>query len=366
MSKNSCKNKKENMAVTCVVWTLLCVGSMAVMLSFAAQKTIVIADVSQEQTGLPVSSSQEGESVCDRELVLEKEDDVEKSFRIPLPKGIRAENVTMENRCMERELWLYIQSPEADFYRDNSVSGDLSPVVWGRSEEQEEGILLKFGMNRVLEYRSTLEGNALTIVWFEPKELYDYIVVLDPAGGGSDQGLAGDELFEKDVALQVARQVQKKFALQNVRLYLTRTEDVTALPEDRLALANEVEADLYLRLCASAGDTSEIYGIRGIYNEEYYIPDFGNLELADAVTRSVTIAAGNRAVGLEAADDESLLKMLRMPSAEVSLGYLTNPQECWLMGQESYQEQLAEGILNAVSEAIQALRDKESEGEGNE
>lgn len=358
--------KKENMVATCVVWTLLCVGCMAVMLMYAVQKTIVIADVSQEQSGLSVGSAQEGEPARGMELLLAEDRDAENGFRIPLPKGVRAENVTMENRYMERELWLYIQSREADFYRENTVTGDLSPVVSGRSEEQEDGILLKFGMNRVLEYRSTMEGNALVIAWCEPKELYDYVVVLDPAGGGAEQGVTGDGLLEKDVTLQVARQVQKTFALQDVRLYLTRTEDVTVLPEARLALADEVEADLYVALCASAADSPETYGISGIYNEEYYIPGFGNVELADAVTREVTIAAGNRATGLEAADEGSLLKKLRIPCAEVSLGYLTNPQECWLMGQETYQEKLAEGILNAVSEAVWALREKENEGEGHE
>lgn len=360
------KRKKESLAVTCVVWTLLCVGCMAVMLLFAARKTIVIADVSQEQSGLPVNSAQEGEFVCGMELLLAADEDMEKGFRIPLPKGVKAENVTIENRYLERELWLYIQSREADFYRENTVSGDLSPVVTGRGEEQEGGILLKFRMNRVLEYKSTMEGNALTIAWYEPKELYDYVVVLDPAGGGGAPGLAGQGLLEKDLTLQVARQVQKKFTGQDVRLYLTRTEDVTVRQEERLRLADEVEADLYLGLCASAGDTPETYGISGIYNEEYFIPGFGNMELADTVTRAVTIAAGNRAVGLAEADDESLLKGLGVPSAQVSLGYLTNPQECWLMGQESYQEKLAEGILNAVSEAVEALRDKKSEGEGNE
>ena len=184
------KRKKESLAVTCVVWTLLCVGCMAVMLLFAARKTIVIADVSQEQSGLPVNSAQEGEFVCGMELLLAADEDMEKGFRIPLPKGVKAENVTIENRYLERELWLYIQSREADFYRENTVSGDLSPVVTGRGEEQEGGILLKFRMNRVLEYKSTMEGNALTIAWYEPKELYDYVVVLDPAGGGGAPGLA--------------------------------------------------------------------------------------------------------------------------------------------------------------------------------
>lgn len=352
MSGNSGRKKKENMKAVCAVWSVLCTVCMTVMLLFASNKTIVIADVSQDQSGLPVNPVQSGAAASNRELRVSKTYGVEGSFRVPLPKGIKAENVVMENRYMDRELWLYIQSSDVQFYEDNEISGDISPVLSGWSEEREDGILLKLRMNRILEYKSTMEGNALTIAWYEPDELYECIVVLDAAGGGSDTGIADYELSEKDMTLQVARQVQKKFALQDVRLYLTRTEDTEVSHSDRVRLADEVGADFYIRLCASAEDTSDAYGICGIYNEEYFIPGFGNADLADIVTREVTIASSNRAVGLEKAGEESILRSLRMPAAEISLGYLSNPQEEYLLGQESYQEKLADGIVNAIEEAV--------------
>lgn len=343
---------KENMKAVCAVWTVLCTACMAVMLLFASGKTIVIADVSQDQSGLSVAPVQPEGASGDRELRVSRNYGVEGSFRVPLPKGIKAENVVMENRYMDRELWLYIQGGDTGFYEENVISGDTSPVLSGRSGEQEDGILLKFSMDRVLEYRSTMEGNTLTIAWYEPEELYDCIVVLDAAGGGSDEGIGDYGLLEKDLTLQVARQVQKKFALQNVRLYLTRTEDTEASPADRAGLADEVGADLYIRLCASASENPEAYGITGIYNEEYFIPGFGNADLADIVTRETTIAASNRAVGLEKAGEDSILRSLRMPAAEISLGYLSNPREEYLLEQESYQEKLADGIVTAIEEAV--------------
>ncbi len=39
------------------------------------------------------------------------------------------------------------------------------------------------------------------------------------------------------------------------------------------------------------------------YNDEYYIPEFGNLQWADCVARQVTVAASNRAVGVVPAAD---------------------------------------------------------------
>lgn len=349
------KQKGDSLAAACVVWTFVFVTCMAVMLLFAANKTIVIADASQDPSSLPVNTGQQGET-ADRSLVLEGNNKMRGAFRVPLPKGIRAENVTMENRYVDRELYLFIQGGGEEFYEENRISGDITPVLSAQSEVQEGGILLKIKMSRVLEYRSTMDGSGLTINWYEPGEVYDYIVVLDPAWGGSETGVSGNGLQEKEVTLQVARQIQKQFDFQNVRLYCTRTEDVEMPLSERALLAEEVGADLYVRLCAGEDDTDEeTYGITGFYNEDYYIPGFGNTDLADILTREVTIAASNRAVELKAAAEESMLKLLKVPAAEISLGFLSNPKEAYLLGQESYQEKLAAGFISAISKAVENL-----------
>lgn len=350
------RKNSENMRAVCAVWTCVCLTCMTVMLMFAANKTIVIADVSQDPSGLPVNTVQLGEAAEDRTLVLQEDYGMKGSFCIPLPKGIRAENVTMENRYVDRELLLYIQGGEEDFYEENHISGDIAPVLSAQCEMQEGGVLLRIDMSRVLEYRSTMDSSGLTINWFEPDELYDYIVVIDPAGGGSETGIADYSLWEKDVTLQVAKQIQKQFNIQNVRIYCTRTEDVDMSAYERVRLAEEVGADFYIRLCAGAdGADAEVYGITGFYNEDYYIPGFGNTALADILTREVTISASNRAVGLKTAEEESILRLLKMPAAEISIGFLSNPQEEYLLGQESYQEKLAAGFVSAISKAVETL-----------
>lgn len=356
LSEKGRERKGDNLAAACVVWTFVCLTCMAVMLLFAANKSIVIADVSQDPSSLPVNSGQQGETAADRTLLLEENGRMEGSFSVPLPKGIRAENVTMENRYVDRELYLYIQGGGEEFYEENHISGDITPVLSAQCEVQESGILLKIEMSRVLEYRSTMDSSGLTINWYEPGELYDYIVVLDPAWGGTESGIVGSGLSEKEVTLQVARQIQKQFDLQNVRLYCTRTEDVDMPPEERARLAEETGADLYIRLCAGEDRTDEeAYGITGFYNEDYYIPGFGNTDLADILTREVTIEASNRAVGLKAAEEGSILELLKIPAAEISLGFLSNPKEAYLLGQESYREKLAAGFISAISKAVEKL-----------
>jgi N-acetylmuramoyl-L-alanine amidase len=107
---------------------------------------------------------------------------------------------------------------------------------------------------------------------------------------------------------------------------------------------------MFLHINVAQAEDEQQYGICGWYNELYYIPEFGNVELADIVTKNVTIASGNRAVGLKAADEESILQDIRVPAAEIDLGYLTNSQERSLLSQSAYREKLADGIADAIRE----------------
>ena len=91
------------------------------------------------------------------------------------------------------------------------------------------------------------------------------------------------------------------------------------------------------------------YYMMGLY-DEYYIPEFGNLQWADCVTRQVTVAASNRAVGLFPATEEDVLWEIAIPSARISLGYVTNAAERQLLIQENYQKKLAQGIAEAINE----------------
>lgn len=278
------------------------------------------------------------------------------SFVIPLPANIRAEDVIMENRYMERELWIHIQSEDTQFYEENPVSGDISPILEGRYEVQPDGVLLKFAMSSLQEYRSTMNDNILEVAGCKPKDMYSYIVVIDPVGGGRDNGLCSYVYREKELALQIAKLVQKNSALSDIKLYLTRTEDVTVSPEERLALIRDVDADFYIRIGAAENPVEEnLYGIECYYNEEYFIPDFGNADLADIVTRAVTIVASNRALGLIPAEEGSILKKINIPSVQLSVGYLSNDKERNLLQQEAYLEKVADGILNAIEESCQRL-----------
>lgn len=339
------------MLITLVLWIILCIAAMVVMLQLSAHKTIVIADVPQDQPGLVADAAH-----VEHTLTLHQTENAGGRFMIPLPGGVRAEDVIIENRYMERELWIRIQCEDAQFYAENEVSGDISAILGGRYEIQPDSVLLKFSMESLQEYISTMDDNILEVAGCKPKDIYPFIVVIDPVGGGRENGLCSYVYREKELALQIAKLIQRDCTLPNVKLYFTRTEDVEVSAEERTDLAGNVDADLYIRIGAAENPAEEgIYGIQSYYNEEYFIPGFGNVDLADIVTKAVTIAASNRALGLIPAGKDSILKELNIPAVQLSVGYLSNDKERNLLQQETYLEKVAEGIINAIKESCERL-----------
>lgn len=367
-------SKKVNMLLTLVLWCILCTVSMTAMLVVAADKTIVVADTTADQSE---SITEKVHGSTDREQILELQADSsgKNQLCIPLEKGTKAEQVTVENRYAEQELWIYIKDAEEEFYRQNAVSGDISTFRECRCVAKEEGLLIKLRTNTVWEYYSTIEDSGLKITFSDPREIFTQIVVLDPVGlpdsmetvdletlaktldsvdtseDGRASGMLTGSRTEQDVALQVARLVQKKVSQTDIKIYLTRTEETAMSLEKRLRLVEAVKPDLFLQIGVSQSpENPEQYGILAYYNDEYYIPDFGNVEWADTVTKKVTVAASDRALGLFPAEEDSILRKLQVPAAGICLGYCTNAQENALLAQESYQEKLAEGIAEAILE----------------
>jgi N-acetylmuramoyl-L-alanine amidase len=75
-------------------------------------------------------------------------------------------------------------------------------------------------------------------------------IVIDPGHGGRDPGAVGQlGTFEKDLALQVAHILRRRLErYPGYRILLTREEDVRMTKSERVAFANENDADLFISL----------------------------------------------------------------------------------------------------------------------
>lgn len=333
---------------TLIVWSIICGGCMIAMIYFVMGKSVVIEEASLGNE-LPRFKSDTYVDEAEQFLVFSQEETTEKILSIPLEMGMSAGDIKIENRYMEKELWIHISNIEDSFFFEHEISGDISLVEYGVHQFGMGNTILKIQMKEIFEYRTVLENDVLYIECYLPHEIYDFVVVIDPRGGGIESGIIAGNSEEKDISLSIAQSINNNFVVEKTKIYYTRMEDVEVSAEQRKGLVEDVKADIYIGIGVNQNlEINEYFGTEVWYNEEYYIPELGNLQLADAVERAVVTSISGKALGLIATEQDELLKKLTIPAVLLKTGYVTNEIEGTLLSETKYIDKIAEGIVEAL------------------
>lgn len=88
-------------------------------------------------------------------------------------------------------------------------------------------------------------------------------IVIDPGHGGHDPGAVGpNNLYEKDVVLDIALKLRKMLSENDTyEIFMTRDRDVYIPLEERTAIANAKNADLFISIHANASTNRSAKGI---------------------------------------------------------------------------------------------------------
>lgn len=175
-----------------------------------------------------------------------------------------------------------------------------------------------------------------------------YTILIDPGHGGNDKGtIANDKTtFEKDITLKIGTLVAQKLTKQNdVQVIVSRNEDKYVSLADRAKLANEQDVDILvsIHLNGQTGGT-DAFGIETYYTKE---KNDGSYELAKQIQETITSYVDVRDRGVKP-DRFQVLLQSKMPAVLVECGFLTNNEEVKKLKNESYQENLAEGISQGI------------------
>ena len=216
-----------------------------------------------------------------------------------------------------------------------------------------------------------------------------FTVVLDAGHGGIDGGARGQKgTEEKDVTLGFARELRDLLAANpNIRVILTRDEDLFLPLAERVRIARQHEADIFVALHA---DTIKAHGLRGA--TVYTNSDTASDDLALAVARNENLSDAVAGLAVETQNAEVsdiLIDLMRretqtfsvslaktvlgqfegkiklinnphrsarfmvlrapdVPSILVELGYLSNPQDERLLNDSKWRARAAELLKKAV------------------
>ena len=196
------------------------------------------------------------------------------------------------------------------------------------------------------------------------------VIVIDPGHGGQDDGVVGSAgLKEKDLAM--ATSAKLKAALEkalNVRVMLTRRQDINTPVAIRANAAGLQRADLFISIHAGASQSASAHGF------ELFLPDEQSFKEALALrpvgervldrrdpariaaqTLAIASAVADAVQQTTEAENRGIRKTrcrvtgnLTAPGFLIEIGCLTNAAEEALLQDEAYQAKIAEGLAKGI------------------
>ena len=222
----------------------------------------------------------------------------------------------------------------------------------------------------------------------------EILVVLDPGHGGKDPGAVGPMgTYEKDITLAIARRTKQALETMRpeVRVALTRETDKYLSLVERTAMANTLNADLFVSIHCNAATNPNARGVETYYldnttdraalrlaakenfvaEEVMETKDTTNRILADLITASKV----EDSVPLARSLQNSLISHLRkkypdtadhgvkkapfwvltgatMPCALVEINFISNREEEKLLRQNAYQQEVAIALALGISDYL--------------
>jgi N-acetylmuramoyl-L-alanine amidase len=218
-------------------------------------------------------------------------------------------------------------------------------------------------------------------------------IVLDPGHGGRDPGAIGSGgIAEKDLVLSVARKLAKKLREEmGIEVVLTRKDDSFVPLEDRTAIANAQNADLFVSLHMNASPNSDARGLETYYLDntsdeasirlaarengtsrnkvsdlQFILSDMTqNMKLEDSITLAhrlqgslVNTMARKMADVRDLGVKKALFYVLvgaRMPSVLVEMFFITNKIEGRAMTRDEYQNAVVDSLYEGIQKYKQTV-----------
>ncbi|NVM22369.1 MAG: N-acetylmuramoyl-L-alanine amidase [Desulfobacterales bacterium] len=219
-------------------------------------------------------------------------------------------------------------------------------------------------------------------------------IVIDPGHGGKDPGALGyyKNVVEKNVTLEIARRLAGKIRKQlGCEAVLTRKRDAFLSLEERTAIANTKNADIFISIHTNASEDRDCHGIETYFlnlatdNDAIMVAARENATSARNISDLEVIlndllinAKVNESSRLAGHVQQSLMQKLKptynrlrdngvkqapfyvllgaeMPCILVETAFITNKKECRRLNTRRYQDQVADAIVKGLRNYIKEI-----------
>lgn len=205
---------------------------------------------------------------------------------------------------------------------------------------------------------SVLEGKIICIDAGHQKKGSS---VQEPIAPGSKQTKArvssgtrgvSTKKYEYELNLEVALKLQKALEDKGVTVYMVReTHDVDVSNSERAQLANEVGANLSLRIHADGSQDASVSGFSVLVPGGKYITEdiiVQSQSIGESLESALQEGIPNKSRGIVTRNDLTGFNWSKVPAVLIEMGFMSNPEEDERMSTNTFQDAIVIAIITGL------------------
>jgi len=201
---------------------------------------------------------------------------------------------------------------------------------------------------RLQNYENKSSGSVISKIVpiiKNPSKKSAQTVVIDPGHGGADCGAYRENIYEKDITLDVSKRIANILKQKGYHVIMTRTDDSTQSLQERVDVSENSKADVFVSVHVNSSVKPEILGVETHYYHDY------SLKFAQYVHTAFSKEVKSPDRGLFKSKFY-VINHTTCPAILVEIGFISNEEERAELVNEKRKQQTAKSIAEGIIEYL--------------